>query len=347
MNKFIKRSLPILITIALAWFVFRRGIHWGDLRSVLIQARWGWLLLALAAEAGAYGAVTWLNEILLQRYGLKVPYGKQFIVQLVMAFIEVALPSASISGLVLRARLLKPHGVSPDVATASTMAETVLITLSVLLFVLPVAAFAMLNGLAGFSGADRLLWFLAGSTLFLGITMWQWKSTPLVNFRTQSLHSASRIWKGYFQMRWPRQLEDWPAERIIQRVRYLWVETVASLIARPHQIFLSLMARTAFEALCLMMCFLALGQKLPVANLLLLYLLTIAINTLGGIPGGVGLAEVSLSAIYTQFGVATETAVVIALAYRLTGYWFPRVIGGLAWIWLERGDPNRHILEKI
>ena len=81
--------------------------------------------------------------------------------------------------------------------------------------------------------------------------------------------------------------------------------------------------RSGFEALCLMMCFYALGQSMPIATLLFLYSLTIAINTLGSVPGGVGLAEVSLSALYAQFGIATEMAVAIALAYRFRGTGFP------------------------
>ena len=347
MNKYLKRFLPVLITLALAWFLFQRGIRWNNLRSVLVQARWGWMMLALAWEAAAYGAVTWLNEILLQRYGFKVSYGKQFMVQLVMAFIEVALPSASISGLVLRARLLKPHGVSLDVATATTLAESVLITTSVLLFALPVTGVAIMNGMTGFDGFNRLFLFFMGSTIFIGITIWQWKFTPFVNFRAQILQWAGRFWNHHIQPRWPLHLGDWPASRVFERILYLWAETLASVRARPYAILLSLLARSGFEALCLMMCFYALGQSLPIITLLFLYALTIAINTLGGVPSGIGLAEVSLSALYAQFGIATEMAVAIALVYRLTGYWFPRMVGGLAWVWLERADPRQHISENV
>ena len=81
MNKYFKRILPLLITIALAWLLFQRGIRWNDLRSVLVQAQWGWLALALAWQAGTFCALTWLNGILLQRYGAKISFGKQFVIQ--------------------------------------------------------------------------------------------------------------------------------------------------------------------------------------------------------------------------------------------------------------------------
>ena len=347
MNKYLKHILPLLITLTLAWLFFQRGISWNALRSVLIQAQWGWLLLALTCEAGAYCAVTWLNEILLQRYGIKVPYGKQLAVQLAMAFIEAALPSVSISGLVLRARLLKPHGVTPDVTTATSLAESTLITASVLLFALPVAGIAMMNGLNGLGNFDRLLLFFTGIAILIGITIWQWNSTPFANSRAQLFQWADRFWQCHIQSRWPLRLGDWSAKRVVERIRYLWVETIASVRARPYVILFSLLARFGFEALCLMMCFYALGQNLPIATLLFLYSLTIAISTLGAIPGGVGLAEVSLSALYAQFGIGTETALAIALVYRLIGYWIPRVAGGLIWIWLEQAGPRLHISESI
>ncbi len=347
MNKYLKLILSLLATLLLAWFLVRRGIHWNDLQSVLRQAHWGWLSLALAWEAAAYGAVTRLNEILLQRYGIKVSFAKQYVVQLAMAFIEAAVPSASISGVVLRARLLKPHGVSADMATATTLAESTLIFASVVLLSLPMAGIAMLNGIAGFSGLVRWLFLMIGIVVSIGITIWQWNVPRFAHFRTRQLQGMVRFWERHIQPRWPRYFGDWPAQRVIERLLYLWSETVASLSVHPYSIFLSLLARFGFEALSLMMCFYALGQSLPIATLILLYALSIAINTIGAVlPGGVGLAEVSLSALYAQFGIPTEAALAIALAYRMTGYWFPRVAGGVALLWIEREEFRRGISES-
>lgn len=56
----------------------------------------------------------------------------------------------------------------------------------------------------------------------------------------------------------------------------------------------------------------------------------------GALPGGVGLAEVALATLYTQFSITPELAAAVALVYRVTGYWLPRLFGGLFWLWLER-----------
>jgi len=341
MNKYLKRILPLLVTILLAGFLFQRGIKWNDLQAVLHQARWGWLLLALFWQASSYGAVTWLNEILLQRYGARVPFQKQYMIQLAMAFIEAAVPTASISGAVLRVRLLKSHGVSPDVATATTMAEMTLVSVSVVLFALPVAGLAMLNGALGLRVLNRWLFTLLAAAVLTTLTIKQWNTPRFAHIRAQWLQAVAHLWDNQIRPRGLKQFGAWTSQRLLRRFRYLEAEFVALLHDRPYAILLSLLARSGFEALGLMMCFYALGQSLPIVTLILIYTLTIAINTLGAIPGGVGLAEVSLTALYAQFGISTETALAVALAYRLTDYWLPRVAGGLAWLWLERGYPRQ------
>lgn len=125
------RLLPWLITLLLVIFLIRQGPSLSDLRRVITQAQWLWLLWAVLFQAGTYGAVAWLNELLLSQYRVQVPWLRQYVIQLVMAFIEAAVPSMAISGLVLRARLLRPYGATADVASVTTMAETVLIGASV------------------------------------------------------------------------------------------------------------------------------------------------------------------------------------------------------------------------
>ncbi|MDP1713151.1 MAG: lysylphosphatidylglycerol synthase transmembrane domain-containing protein [Anaerolineales bacterium] len=338
MKTYIKRSFPFFVTLLLAVLFLRRGIQWHDLQAALHQAQWGWLLLALFWQAGAYGAVAWLNELLLQRYGARVPFGKQYVIQLAMAFIEAAVPTASVSGAVLRIRLLKPHHVSADVATVTTMAEMGLISASVVLFALPVIGSVMLNGALGMGTLNRWLLILIGIAVLIIIMIKQWRARRFVQFRAQAFQAFLRFWDHQLRSRWTQQLGAWPSQRLHKRLQYLGVEFALLLHERPFAILLTLLARSGFEALGLMMCFYALGQYPPIATILLIYTFTIAINTLvGAIPGGIGLAEVSLAALYAQFGISTEMALAIALTYRLTDYWLPRLVGGIAWLWLERG----------
>jgi len=45
------------------------------------------------------------------------------------------------------------------------------------------------------------------------------------------------------------------------------------------------------------------------------------------IPGGVGVIESTMTALYTSLGVPYSVAVVVVLTYRVLSFWFPLVLG--------------------
>lgn len=339
MKKYLKFTIPFIVLGLFAILLLKQGTPWQDFKTVLRQARWEWLLLALVWQAASYGAVTWLNQIILRHYGADVPWGKQYIIQLAMAFVEAAIPSAAISGAVLRVRLLKPHGVSAAVATVSTVIEVALVSVSVLLLALPALILVTFSGMPGKMGLWQGLVGL-GVITFLMTVVISIKANPrFIQLKREMQRWMIGVWDQHFYARWRRYLGDWSGQRILNRLHYFGTESMALLRAQPYTIGINLLARSVFEALGLMMCFYALGQYLPWPTMILIYTLTIAVNSLGAIPGGIGLAEVSLAVLYTQFGIPVQTAVVIALAYRLTDYWLPRLAGGVAWFWLEQKFP--------
>ncbi len=59
------------------------------------------------------------------------------------------------------------------------------------------------------------------------------------------------------------------------------------------------------------------------------------ISTLAIIPGGLGLADVSLPVVFSRFGVPGPVALAAGLSYRLLAFWLVRLIGFTAWQVLE------------
>jgi uncharacterized protein (TIRG00374 family) len=339
MNKYLKRIIPILITLLLVWFIVRQGIRWRDFKTVIMQARWGWLLLALIFQAGSYSAITWLNEILLRHYGAHVAWGRQFFIQLAMAFVEAVVPSAAISGVLLRARLLKPYNVSSDIAVITTVAETSLVVASILLMILPIIILALFQIIQIFWSVTIIL---ISSLIAIEIIR-QPRKSQLSKSGIKLVRRLGRFWDRHIRTRWPEKLEKWPSYRVIAQMRYFGFEFFTLLRARPYEISTSLVARAGFDVLGFMMCYYALGLRLAFSSTLWLYALTITINALGAIPGAIGFAEVALAALYAQFGISAAIAIAVAVLYRLTGYWLPRAVGGLAWFWMEHETPG-HLL---
>ena len=45
------------------------------------------------------------------------------------------------------------------------------------------------------------------------------------------------------------------------------------------------------------------------------------------IPGGIGVVEGTMILLYRGFDVATATAVLVVLAYRVIAFWMPNLLG--------------------
>jgi len=337
------RAIPWLITLLLILFWVRKGGDLRDFGAVLVQAKWPWLVGALLAQAGTYAAVAWLNELILRHYRVYVPWFRQYIIQYAMSFVEAALPSMAVSGLVLRVRLLKPYGASATVATISTLTETLLISISVAVPALLFVGYEILDG-----SDNRLQPFtLVAALVLLAGLFYLLRSNPRARLLWQtSVERVADWWDRRVLVVLPASLAAWPSVRIRQEASRLLQEWGVLLRQRPFPIGATLFLRTACEGLALLCCFRAFDVSISLTGLLLVYTITITINTLGAVPGGVGLAEVLLATVYTQFAITPEIAAAVALAYRVTGYWTPRLVGALSWLWLERQHQQASLLPE-
>ena len=57
------------------------------------------------------------------------------------------------------------------------------------------------------------------------------------------------------------------------------------------------------------------------------YALPLLIGKVAVIPGGIGVVEGTMIALYHGFGVPTATAVLVVLAYRVIAFWMPNLLG--------------------
>ena len=82
----------------------------------------------------------------------------------------------------------------------------------------------------------------------------------------------------------------------------------------------------------------AYGASLPLPALLLVNTGATFIASVVPVPGGMGVAEASLVAGLTAFGIPSETAVAAALTHRLVTFYIPPTWGWVAFRWLTRHD---------
>ena len=92
-----------------------------------------------------------------------------------------------------------------------------------------------------------------------------------------------------------------------------------------------------FDMLTLYFVFLAAGEKISPGVLLAGYGLPLLLGKVAFIlPGGVGVVETSMAALYTGLGIPHATAVIVVLGYRLISFWIPSLAGFPIAAYLER-----------
>jgi glycosyltransferase 2 family protein len=82
-----------------------------------------------------------------------------------------------------------------------------------------------------------------------------------------------------------------------------------------------------FDMGCMFWLFVAAQHQLTPGRVLSGYALPLLIGKVAVIPGGIGVVEGTMILLYHGFGVATSTAVLVVLAYRVIAFWMPNLLG--------------------
>jgi glycosyltransferase 2 family protein len=96
----------------------------------------------------------------------------------------------------------------------------------------------------------------------------------------------------------------------------------------------------AFDALCLILMFAALGVSADPIVLLVAYGVATAVAAIPLTPGGIGIFEATMLATLAMLGVGSEAAIPI-LGYRLFNFWLPIPLAAVFYPTLRLAGRNR------
>jgi uncharacterized protein (TIRG00374 family) len=114
---------------------------------------------------------------------------------------------------------------------------------------------------------------------------------------------------------------------------------VASYRRTPRQLVYALftsMALSVVYVFALMATGQALGLHLPLSHYFLIYTFSLLTGIATPTPGGLVGVEAGLVAGFIAYGVDTDTALAVALLYRLITYWLPLIPGFIAFRMVQR-----------
>jgi uncharacterized protein (TIRG00374 family) len=327
--KWIRWALS-LITFTIVLYLFWPLI--GELRAaadLFRQAHWGWLATAALTQVVSYGFLAWLNYLLLLPFQGKISFWLLMAILPAMAFIQVAIPSAGASGIVLRARFLGRSGYTAEASTFTLALESIYLTAVMIGMALAGLGYLIRSGELNTSQL-AILSGVAFLVLVVGI---------LIYWAGRERRRAKR-WAGWLVGQWnglaPRfRQSPYPLEDLYTRIDGFY-DGLKQLGQAPRWPFLVMtLGRVALDVASLGACFLAFGYNVPPGVLLTGYGLMLLLSTLSALPGGLGLADASLAVIYARLGAPGAVAVAAALAYRLIAFWLLRFIGFINWQILE------------
>lgn len=319
------RPLRTVIGLALvgvaAWFIAGKTSELSGASAFLVQLRWYWLVCAGGVELASYLSMSSEQRALLKAGGTSAPLRRVALVTFAGNAVQSALPvGAAFAGLYYF-RQWEMFGADDVLAGWVVVAGAL-------------ASFATLAGLAGLGLA------LAASTgtaydlveAILGVIVLAMLAAIAWNQRTGLYRLAVRVTaSAERRLQQPAGRFIGPLERGLLRMRAVAPSSRgwATVLAWGTGSWLS-------DCGCLMFSFLAIGVGVPWQGLLLAYCAGQLAANLPITPGGLGVAEGSLTVALVAFGGAKPATVAAVLLYRVISFWIPLPVGGVCYVALNR-----------
>ncbi len=331
----VKGTLKVMVALfAIYYFVlplipgFRRAAS--DLRDVNPVL----IVIGFALELCALLAYSLMTRAALPEGAISL--SRLYRIQLSTRALSGVMPAGSAAGSALGYRLLTVSGVPAAdagfaLATVGLGSAVVLnlLLMTALLISIPIRGVNPFYGTAAIVGV--VLIALAGG-IATGLLKGQARSERVVRA------AAVRL-----------KLDPDRAIEVLDHV----AERLRELIAEPR-----LLARVAgfasanwlLDAAALWVFLRAFGGSMPVDGLIVAFGLANVIAVIPILPGGLGIMEGVLIPSIVGFGLTRANAVLGVASYRFAQYWFPLVLGGIAYLSLRLGPwsiERRDALRKL
>jgi len=329
------RLLYIVLMGAFVYFFWPMLLQVRRSLPVLLNADPLLLALAIVIEALSFIALAWLNLLSLRPFSESISLWRMLEVLLSAAFATVAVPSAGMSGIALRARYLMRDGYTVEASTFSYVLES--FWLAVVLVALSILGLVHLVTLGQLS-ATKMIIFLCILVLLAAATV-AFVLAGRDRRRAHRLVCLVARWVNRLRSRFHRR----PVDEVALGARVDDFYRALSNLRRmsPLPFLSSALLRISLDVACLYFSFRAFGYSLSIGTLFTAFGLSIVLGILSFLPGGLGVTEASLTMIFATLGVPVPTALVAVLAYRLIAFWLPRLVGLFAWMRLERRGDQR------
>lgn len=314
----IGRHLFTLIILGLAVHVLIPQITSLQHSMQVLQQMAIWaIILAIIAQVFSYLGSGYLLKSIVQLSDLKLSIGRATIIVLAAASLGIV-----VGGMVGIAaatfRWVQKSGATPEIAgLAGTVpgffnsSVLVLISLVGLVHLLIVHQLSRLQALS----FAVLLLFLIG---LVGLLVWGFNHRVRL---AKIIHRLGERWSKLLGQDYsPKRIDDW-----LLGLFKSWDLLIKGGWRGPA---FGAALNLLFDMLTLYLLFIAARHRISLGVLLTGYGLPLLIGRVAFIiPGGVGVVEGAMVALYDTMGVPDPVTVVVVLAYRVLSFWIPLLLG--------------------
>ena len=320
----LRRYLPTLILLAIAVYVLLPQIATFQ-NSLQVVKRMSVLIVASAAGAQvlSYLGYGYMLTSLVASVGRRISVARSALV--VLASSSIGLVAGGVVGTSAATyRLLNRAGAGS--AGALLAAGFAPLLNSAVLMIVSLGGLLQLLVIGKLSRPVEILFGVAAILIggvFVTVIWGAYHRRELLEFAEK----ASRRWARVRHRTYDRK-EDARLSRIFKA----WDLFKTGEWREPA---LGAILNSVFDMLTLYLLFLAAGHPVRPGLLLAGYGLTLLLAKFTFLPGGIGVVEGGMAAMYTALGVPYPVTVAVVIVYRIISFWLPSLLGFPLFFYLE------------
>ena len=323
----LKRALSLALFGVLVYFFLPLVKEIKAAAELFWAANWIWLGVAVLVQVISYASLTWLNALALEPFSGKIKFGTLAAVLTSMAFIQVAIPSAGLSGVALRVHLLRKYSYAPEESLFSLMVETVLEIIALVSVALLGVAYLLRVG--GLSVKDVVLFsFLC--VLLAGVLWYGWW---LLNHPARSQIILASLVAGWNRSAGRFRRLDY--NKLKERLALFQENLTKYQLTSFMKLVLAAYGKVILDVLTLGVCFYLFRYAISPPTLFLGYGLILTFSGSSALPGGAGMTDAFVPVLFSWISVPGAVALAAGLTYRLIAFWLVRFVGFISWQVLE------------
>jgi len=291
------------------------------------------LVVPLGCALASYVVMARSYQGIALAAGTRVPFWEMLKITFVANTVNYIVSTGGLSGFAVRLYFFLRLSVPPGTAVTISLVQTFLTNVILLLFVVIGFAYLLknhdLHGYALGTTATLLFFFILAAVVAMLLLFHR-----ELRRRTLFLLAETAHWllQRFFPRHKPGRMRIWRFQRNLNR-------GIDFLLARKRRMIAPtfwIICDWILTLLVLYGAFLTVRYPLPLSFVIVGFAVGIILSLISFVPGGLGVMEGSMAAIFASLSVPFETAVVAVLIFRVAYYVLPAIISvfffrGMLW----------------